>query len=192
MFNNIINKVMNSCYEENSEMTLAEAINSHKELYNVKWEKCRAEYIGTYVTFSAEIKNIHNFYSSCINHKQNIIETSSMLTKYLFELIEYRKYMTFYYNAEDIFSYLHTRRESINSPNLLDFDYEKSTIRIYIQFIKDTWKDYKSISSGYTVRLKISKPNLGYFGGLFDDVADGRKCISSIYKGDPITLFGAF
>lgn len=192
MFNNVIKKVMNTRYKEDSGMTFAEAVKEHKGLHNIKWEKKRADYMGTCVTFTADIRNVYKFYSSCINYKLNSIDVRSMLTRSLFELMEYKKQMTLYYETEEIFSYLDKIRESTVTPNLLDFDFEKSSIRIYIQFIKYGWKEYKSISSGYTAKIKVSKPDLGYFGGLYNDMADGRKCISNIYSGDPITLHGSF
>lgn len=186
----IIKKVMETKYCPDSQRTLIEAIRNHKGLKNTRWQHYKDLKGRTYVMFTADITDINSFFIVAKkNEKKN---ANNAIIETLFELIEYKKYMKLYYNSEDIFSYLHLKKEEMNKPDLLHFDHEKSNIRIYIKFLKINHKKYINVSSGYSTRLKVSNPDLGYFGGLFDDIDFGGKCIRRIYSGKPITLETAF
>lgn len=182
MFKNIISELMNTRFKENSSITLKKAVKNHNELNNVKWNKSIA-------TLSANIKDVQAFYRPHIYDIKKPTDTNLVLTNAMYELRDYQKYINFYDDSKMIFNYLESRKDM---EKLLEFDYKKSSIRIYIRFQRDTLKEIIPISSGYTVRLKVANPDLGYFGALFDDIADGEKCISRIYNGKPITLHTAF
>lgn len=191
-FSRCIRSVMNTRFKSDDTMTIGEAIDKHKGLKDVRWYKDKDSQGRIYVVVTAYIEDINKFFTPTLFKFQNGLSSDSMITRSLFELIRYRKYMTLFYNYDDIFSYLHHSRIEDRTDNMLEFDHKKSSIMIYIKFLRVARKEFISISSGYSAKLKVSNPELGYFGGLFDDLDLGKKCIDRIYSGKPITLESAF
>lgn len=191
-FSSYTKSVMNTCFKKGSDMTINEAIKRHKGFKEVRWHNYKDNEGKVYVVLTARVSDVNRFFLPTLTKYKNKTDSESAITRTLFELIKYKKHMTLFYNYEDIFSYLHKSRELKGLSKPLEFDHTKSNVMIYIKFLRVEKRQFISVSSGYSAKLKTSNPDMGYFGGLFDDLDLGNKCIDRIYSGNLITLESSF
>lgn len=186
-----IKTVMEEKINSDSNTTIGNAIKNHNGLINVRWEKNKDKYGRMYVTFSCDLKNVELFFNnSCCYSGRSIINIT--VKNLLKEITEYKEYMILYDDSESILEYITSIKSNKTLLDQLDFDYNDSNVRIYIQFHITNKKDVIPVSSGYLLNLKVAFPDLGYLGCLFNDIAIGNKCLKDICNKKPIRLNSSF
>lgn len=189
MFSKIryINRVKRVNLEYCYSKTLGQTIKSYDKFNNINWNKSKDKSGNIFVTFSAELTSIVNFFKS-----ENKNDTNSVITKILYDTVECKRNKKLFYESEDVLKYLRTNFALSEVPEFFKFDYDNSSVRIYIHFHINSMNKVLVVSSGYLINLKIDLPELGLFSCLFQDVSSGVKCLANIYDNVPINIHTSF
>lgn len=189
MFSKIryINKVKNVKLQYCSSQTFGETIKQYEMFKSINWSKTNDKSGNIFVTFSAELTNVNGFFKS-----GNRDDANSVVTNMLFETLESNRNIKLFNDSEEVLTYLRSNTALKEVPEFFKFDFDNSSVRIYIHFHINSINKVLVVSSGYLINLKIDLPELGAFSCLFQDVSNGVKCLTSICEKKPINMHKSF